>query len=871
VAETLGTPDADDTLGDSGTITFTDLDLSDGHSVTVNPQGTPLGTLVANLTGTATGGGTGEITWTYTVDAALVEHLAEGESLTETFAVTLSDGNGGSFTRTVTVTVTGSNDVPVITAGAVVSGAILEGSGDLSETGAIAFTDVDQSDQLTVSADATTAVYTLADASTGALTPGQLAVLQAGFSLDQTSFANSGTVNWTYSVAESGIDFLGEGETVELSFTVTVTDLEGETAERLVTITITGANDGPVITVGADDTGSIVEGSGDLSETGAIAFTDVDQNDALTVSADATTTVYTLADASTGALTPGQLAVLQAGFSIDQTSFANSGTVNWTYSVAESDIDFLAAGETVELSFTVTVTDSQGVTAEQVVTITVTGTDDAPVISVETGDSAAGDVFEITGRTGSGFQHVLDGSLTFTDVDVSDNGHGVTVAFAGASGASSGLTLTTAELNSLFSATVAQQTGANGTVGQIEWQFAASDAAFDYLDVGETLVLTYTVMVTHPNGDSSEQEVTITVHGAVEGPIMDFEVTGFSGGNSDFENVLVGTLGVEEVFLLLTPKGGSTINSSANDVGIGIGERDISAGEGINIDLVTDAGSDENGPTYRAHLMAVAFSVTIAMVASGITATVFVRAADADGDTNFDTDADPGDTLVDISLIRVTDINGNSYEIAQADFVIVNGYIVLEGLQDGDTLTVVGGQPFNRIEILNGAGETVPGTSDIYGGDSFVLTGMGADVEQIVSGTAGNDYLVGTEGDDYIVGKDGDDVLIGLGGLDTLEGGPGNDTFVLSDLSIHDVIVDYGAGDVIDLTRLGFELAAGEFTAAAADEFVHYDASTGQLMVDVDGAAGPEPFVLAAELATPPTSVFVRLSDGDTTADVEIA
>jgi hypothetical protein len=42
-------------------------------------------------------------------------------------------------------------------------------------------------------------------------------------------------------------------------------------------------------------------------------------------------------------------------------------------------------------------------------------------------------------------------------------------------------------------------------------------------------------------------------------------------------------------------------------------------------------------------------------------------------------------------------------------------------------------------------------------------------------------------------------------------------------------------------------------------------------MVDVDGAAGPEPFVLAAELATPPTSVFVRLSDGDTTADVEIA
>jgi VCBS repeat-containing protein len=870
LAETLGTPDAEDTLGDSGLITFTDLDLSDAHSVTVTPQGTPLGTLVANLSGTATGGETGEITWTYTVDAGLVEYLAEGESLTETFEVTLSDGNGGSFTRTVTVTVTGSNDVPVITAGADVSGAILEGSGDLSETGAIAFSDVDQSDQLTVSADATTAVYTLADATTDALTPAQLSVLQAGFSLDQTSFANTGTVNWTYSVAESDIDFLGEGETVELSFTVTVTDLEGETAERVVTVTITGANDGPVITAGADDTGVIVEGSGDLSETGAIAFTDVDQNDALAVSADATNVIYTLADASVGSLTGGQLAVLQGGFSIDQTSFANSGTVTWTYALSESVIDFLAAGETVELRFTVTVTDSQGVTAQQVVSITVTGTDDAPVISVETGDSAAGDVFEITGRTGSSFQHALDGSLTFTDVDVSDDGHGLTAQFAGASGAVSGLTLTTAELESLFSASIGQQTGSDGTVGQIDWQFAANDAAFDYLDVGETLVLTYTVMVTHPNGNSSAQEVTITVHGAVEGPIFDFVVTGFSGGNSGFENVQVGTLGEEEVFLLLTPKGGSTINSSANDIGIGSGKRDISAGEGVNIDLVTDAGSDENGPTYLGHLMAIAFSVTIAMV-SGTTATVFVRAVKADDDTNFDTDADPGDILADISLIRVTDVNGNSYEIAQADFVIVNGYIVLEGLQDGDTLTVIGGEPFNRIEILNGAGETVPGTTDTYDGGSFVLTGMGADVEQIISGTVHDDYLVGTEGNDYIVGMDGDDVLIGLGGMDFLEGGAGNDLFVLTDLSIHDVIVDYGAGDVIDLTRLGFELAAGEFTAAAAGEFVQYDASTGELFVDVDGAAGPEPFVLAAELATPPTSVFVRLSDGDTTADVEIA
>jgi VCBS repeat-containing protein len=849
VAETLGTPAADATLGDSGSITFTDLDLSDAHSVTVTPQGTPLGTLVAQLTEIATGGGTGEITWTYAVDAGLVEYLAEGESLTETFEVTLSDGNGGSFTRTVTVTVTGSNDVPVITAGADVSGAILEGSGDLSETGAIAFTDVDQSDQLTVSADANTPVYTLADASTGALTPAQLAVLQAGFSLDQTSFANSGTVNWTYSVAESDIDFLGEGETVELSFTVTVTDLEGETAERVVTITITGANDGPVITAGADDTGAIVEGAGDLSETGAIAFTDVDQNDALTVSADATTAVYTLADATTGSLSGGQLAVLQAGFSIDQTSFANSGTVNWTYALAESDIDFLAAGETVELSFKVTVTDSQGVTAQQVVTITVNGTDDAPVISVETGDSAAGEIFEITGRTGSTFEHAVDGSLTFTDVDVSDDGHGVAAQFAGASGAVSGLTLTPAELNSLFSATIAQQTGSDGTVGQIDWQFAASDAAFDYLDVGETLVLTYSVMVTHPNGDSSAQEVTITVHGAAEGPIFDFVVEEFSGSHTDFRLLDVRTIGEDTIHLLLTPTNDSTkIDTSNNDVGIGGGDRKINPGEGVRIEVITNATVGENESlSFAAYMTALAFTATITGLIGG-PATVFVRTVFADSDN--------GDQVTDILAVQV---NGENREFEFSD----DG-IVIKGLESGDVLTILGAEPFTSVEIFNGADET-------NGGGDFLLTDIGFDVERITTGTDGNDFLLGTDGDDYIFGMDGDDVLMGLGGLNTLEGGPGNDLFVLTDLSIHDVIVDYGAGDVIDLTRLGFELAAGEFTAAAAGEFVQYDASTGELFVDVDGAAGPEPFVLAAELATSPSSVFVRLSDGDTTADVEIA
>ena len=58
--------------------------------------------------------------------------------------------------------------------------------------------------------------------------------------------------------------------------------------------------------------------------------------------------------------------------------------MGWTYSAANGEIDFLGAGETVQLTFTVTVDDNNGGTDTQDVVITITGTNDVPII-----DSAA--------------------------------------------------------------------------------------------------------------------------------------------------------------------------------------------------------------------------------------------------------------------------------------------------------------------------------------------------------------------------------------------------------------------------------------------------------------------------------------------------
>ena len=63
-----------------------------------------------------TGTGLGGTPWSYSVAASAVEYLAEGQTKVEQFTITLDDGNGGIVNRTIEVTITGTNDAPVIAA-----------------------------------------------------------------------------------------------------------------------------------------------------------------------------------------------------------------------------------------------------------------------------------------------------------------------------------------------------------------------------------------------------------------------------------------------------------------------------------------------------------------------------------------------------------------------------------------------------------------------------------------------------------------------------------------------------------------------------------------------------------------------------------
>ncbi|GAM73756.1 T1SS secreted agglutinin RTX [Vibrio ishigakensis] len=93
--------------------------------------------------------------WTYTLDSKGHQDLAQGETHTEVMQVTATNTFGLSKTLEVTVTVKGTNDIPVITSQAQ-TGATKEDD-VLSASGQVTASDIDHGAVLTYTPDNTQA------------------------------------------------------------------------------------------------------------------------------------------------------------------------------------------------------------------------------------------------------------------------------------------------------------------------------------------------------------------------------------------------------------------------------------------------------------------------------------------------------------------------------------------------------------------------------------------------------------------------------------------------------------------------------------------------------------------------------------------
>jgi len=349
-------------LSTAGTITFQNFDPIGTLSATIalkssasNPHlpgyidnVSQIGTVAVNGITTATST-TATVGWSFTLadNNPVLQSLAEGETITQVYTVTVRGNNGVLVTHDVTVTLAGTNDTPtVITED--LHGAVTEQltpAGNLTSSGVISFTDVDLTDVHLVSATGSPIGYVL-----GTLT----AVKDS----DTTGTGTGGHLTWTYTVADSAVEYLAAGQIKVESFTITLDDQHGGLITKQIDVTITGTNDAAVISgtsSGIVEIDDDVIVSGTPVATGTLTDTDVDN------------TSNTFIAAAAGSAT-------DHGYGTYQMTAAGA----WTYTLDNSNPTVRALNDGEHLTDTFTVTTVDGTT--QVITITIN--DDDPVIAV---------------------------------------------------------------------------------------------------------------------------------------------------------------------------------------------------------------------------------------------------------------------------------------------------------------------------------------------------------------------------------------------------------------------------------------------------------------------------------------------------------
>ena len=278
----------------------------------------------------------------------------------------MSDQNAASVAQTLTVTITGSND------GATIAG--------------VAIGSVTEDTLLT-----TGGTLTITDADTG-----EAEVQPIGGGTYGT-FAVAADGVWTYALnnAHAAVQALPAGQT--LTDSITVTSEDGSDTE-VITVTITGTNDGATIageiSASADEDAAATVG-------GSLSVSDVDTGEAL---------VQPIAAGTHGDNSYGTFEV------------AANGVWAYTLNTAAPGVQNLADGQS--LSDTITVTSADG-SDTQVITVTITGTNDAPVVTVVGPASAAEDTGVFSIDLLSNVSDIESQTLTVSNVAI-DVGEGAT-------------------------------------------------------------------------------------------------------------------------------------------------------------------------------------------------------------------------------------------------------------------------------------------------------------------------------------------------------------------------------------------------------------------------------------------------------------
>ncbi|MGY4458581.1 beta strand repeat-containing protein [Bradyrhizobium sp. LB13.1] len=445
-------------LSVTGSISITDADQGQAaFRTTVTSASGNLGGLVLAANGT----------YTYSVPNSATQYLGAGDTKVDTFTVTSLDGTS----KQVSFTIHGINDAAVI--GTPTVHDVTEDATNpiLYATGTVSIVDVDQGEsafQPTIQAG-----------------NGNLGVLVMG---------SNGT--YVYAALDSAVQYLGVGDTKVDTFTLTA--LDG--TQKQVTFTIHGTNDAavigaPVVHDVTEDVG--VSAAGNLTATGVLSIADADQNQSSFQT----------------------VAVAAATGTLGHLSIAANGA--YSYTVADSAVQYLGANDVKTEIFTVTSSDG----TQKQISFTIHGTNDAAVI-------------------GTPAQH-----------DVTKNGSPVTLTASGI------LSVTDADQNqATFKTTVGS---APSNLGHLSiaadgsYTYSVVNSAVQSLGAADVKLETFTVT----SLDGTQKQISFTIHGG--GGANTPAVIGDPNNTTVTEDVGGATLTVAGTILVTDPDAGQAALQTA--------------------------------------------------------------------------------------------------------------------------------------------------------------------------------------------------------------------------------------------------------------------------------------------------------------------
>ena len=378
------------------------------------------------------------------------------------------------------------------------------------------------------------------------------------------AMAPDGTYTYTIDNADPDTNGLALGETRTETFTVYVSDGRGGLATQEITVTLTGTNDRPELSI-ANAAQGIHEDTASVGGTFAVQDPDSDsgQNQTFHIEGGSNTPAADGTSPSDGS--HSATGSTDATFTTDYGKLTlDPATGQWTYALnnASDKVQQLNAGETKVETFEVTVTDEHGATSTQTITVTITGTNDIPVIDTDQSnfhldfkeqgvyqpsENGGGNTPTTPGGTGEG-QHqtgTLSGRIFASDAD-KENGAGSTehdvnklnfhVEHAGSSLTDGGASTTVTGTGTPGTGDVVYAyTSAYGTLtfradGSYEYtlnnknpgEAGADGNAVNNLALGQTVTETFTVYVTDAQtGRSVPQTITVTINGTNDVPTLD--------------------------------------------------------------------------------------------------------------------------------------------------------------------------------------------------------------------------------------------------------------------------------------------------------------------------------------------------------------